>query len=72
MTDEIKEAISKRNQLRRRIPASRGEWIQACRDTARLIKEEKEKRWKDYVEEIDSQTDGRKIWRTMSSKTIIR
>ena len=65
MTDEIKEAISKRNQLRRRMPASRGEWIQACRDTARLIKEEKERRWKDYVEEIDSQTDGRKIWGTI-------
>ena len=65
MTEPIKEAIHERNQLRNRMPESRAEWIEACRRTATLVKEEKEKQWKEYVEEVDKDTDGRKIWRTI-------
>ena len=65
MTDPIKEAIHKRNQLRKGMPESRTEWIEACRQTSDMIRKEKESQWKDYVEEIDRNTDGREIWRTI-------
>ena len=65
MTDPIKEAIHERNQLRNEMPGSRREWIEACVRTAEMIREEKEQRWKEYVEDLDLNTDGRKIWRTI-------
>ena len=65
MTDEIKEAIHRRNQLRKRMPETRESWIEACRSTAKMINEEKERQWKEYVETVDRSTDGRKIWRTI-------
>ena len=54
MTPEIKEAIEKRNELRTKISTNREEWIQACRTSAELIQEEKERRWKEYVSELQT------------------
>ena len=65
MTEEIKKAIKSRNQLRKGMPNTRSEWLKACRETAELIRTEKERLWKTYVEEIDRNSDGRKIWRTI-------
>ena len=65
LTEEIKEAIKSRNQLRKGMPNTRSEWLKACRETAELIRIEKERLWKTYVEEIDKNSDGRKIWRTI-------
>ena len=65
MTEEIKKAIQERNQLRKDMPETREQWIAACRLTAEMIKKEKERQWKEFVETVDRSTDGRKIWRTI-------
>ena len=65
MTKEIKESIKKRNELRKMVATNREEWIEACKATSELIKSEKEKRWKEYVSDMDRKTDAREIWRTI-------
>ena len=65
MTEEIKEAIRKRNHLRKSVATNREEWIEACKTTAEMIKNEKQKRWKEYVADIDGKSDAREIWRTV-------
>ena len=65
MTTEIKEAIKKRNRLRKTVGRNREQWIKACQETATLVKNEKERRWKEYVESLDRKTDGREIWKTI-------
>ena len=44
MTPEVKEAVKKRNTLRKTVAANREEWIEACREVAKMVKQEKEKR----------------------------
>ena len=65
MTPEVKTAIKKRNELRKTVGTNREEWIEACKTTSELIKNEKEKRWKEYVSGMDRKTDAREIWRTI-------
>ena len=68
MTKEIKEAIKRRNQLRKTSSGKeREELNQACQEVASLIREEREKAWREYVENIDLHTDPRKVWRTIRS-----
>ena len=64
-TDEIKAAISTRNSLGENIGGNRKEWIESCQKVAEMIKEEKKKRWIEYVETIDSKTNPKEIWNTI-------
>ena len=61
----IKKAIHERNQLRKDMPETREQWITACRQTTEMIKKEKERQWKKFVETVDRSTNERKIWRTI-------
>ena len=65
LTEEIRVEIKKRNKLRTSIGNNRTEWIESCRKVATMIKEEKEKRWKEYVSELNQTADTRKIFRTV-------
>ena len=47
------------------MPQNRERWIQACKDTRKLIYEQKEKDWQEYIETIDRTSDSRKIWNTI-------
>ena len=67
LTSEIKTAIAKRNQLRITRGSNREEWQRASRETAELIKAEKQQLWKDYVESVDIKTKPGAIWKTIRS-----
>ena len=54
-----------RNKLRTSIGNNRTEWIESYRKVTTMIKEEKEKRWKEYVSELNQTADTRKIFRTV-------
>ena len=64
---EIKEAIKERNRLRKTLTVNRREWTEASRRVSEMIKEEKTRRWKEYVESLSDQTSDRKLWRTIHS-----
>ena len=64
MTSEIKEAIRKRNELRKTVSQNREEWIEACRTTSELVTERKKEMWRDYVESINATTSSSQIWKT--------
>ena len=65
LTPEIKAEIKKRNELRKTISINRKEWTGACRRVAELVKEEKQKRWKEYVEQLDMKTNPKQVWQTI-------
>jgi hypothetical protein len=65
MTDEIKEKIKARNRLRKDFAQNKDKWIEACREVAEMIRAEKERRWKEFVEEIDRKTSVKDTWRTI-------
>ena len=67
MTKEIKEAISRRNILGKTKTRNRDEYLEASRSTAMMIKEERTKQWKAYVEKMDESTTDSQVWRTIRS-----
>ena len=64
LTAQVKESIRKRNLLSKTMGANRRQWVEACRETKELIRREKEKCWKEYVEGLDRKSDAREIFRT--------
>ena len=65
-TKEIKEAIRKRNELRKQVGDTTCDaFVEATAEAAKLIHTTKEERWKEYLATIDKSTDSRKIWRTI-------
>ena len=65
LTTEVKEAITRRNALSKSMGENRRQWRDACKETAEMIRVEKEKCWKEYVAELDRTSDTRKIFRTV-------
>jgi len=65
LTAEIKEKIKVRNRLRRTMKENRAEWKAAGIEVSELIRLEKEKKWKMYIEEIDCNTRVKDVWRTI-------
>ena len=64
LTQEVRDQITIRNRLRKTVKDNREEWIESCRKVASLIKEEKEKKWKEYVANLSRTSDTRKIFQT--------
>lgn len=67
MTADIKEAIKRRNELRKTVANNREEWINSCREVAAMITEKKRENWQNYVEELDATTNSKDVWRTIRS-----
>ena len=65
MSPQIKESIRTRNELGTHIGENRQEWIAACKKTAEMIREEKSKRWAEYVKSIDAKTNPKEVWKTI-------
>ena len=65
LTQEVKEEIKKRNALRKTVGNNRNEWIESCQKVSEMIREEKERRWKQYVEELDRTSNTKKIFQTV-------
>ena len=64
-TTEIKKAIKERNHLKDNVGSNREAWMEACEKTSEMIREEKSKRWKEYVESIEPTTAPAEIWNTI-------
>jgi hypothetical protein len=67
LTPEIKEAIKERNRLRETIADNRREWVDACNKVREMVKENREKSWKEYVENLDMKTNPSQVWQTIRS-----
>ena len=65
LTKEVKESIKKRNELGKKMGTNRRLWVEACRETKKMITAEKAKCWKEYVETLDRTSDARAIFRTV-------
>ena len=65
LTREIRDAIKKRNRLRRYIADKRVEWVEACREVHLLIRIGKEERWKEFLSDAEMSSDPSKIWDTI-------
>ena len=65
LTKEIKEKIKERNRLRRSFTDNRAQWRQLCIEVGEMIRSEKKKKWRSYIEEIDCNTRVKDVWRTI-------
>ena len=57
LTREVREAIKRRNSLRRQVSTRREEWIEACRTANRLACEAKRRKWEEFIESLDFNSD---------------
>ncbi len=67
LSPAVKTAIKKRNAFRRDLKNKRLEWLESCREVNQMISEEKERAWIDYLDEMDTNPDPSKVWRTIKS-----
>ena len=67
ISKEVKEKIEERNQLRKDFRKEGGKkaWLDKCKEVNTMIREEKEKKWKEYVEELDTKTNSKEVWKTI-------
>ena len=67
ITKEIKTMMKERNQLRKDIrkEGGRERWLSKCKEVRQAIRKEKEDRWKEYVETLDTKTNSKEVWRTI-------
>ena len=67
MSREVREAMKRRNRLRRTVRENREEWLDACRDVRELVEAARKRKWTEFVESLDSSTDVSKVWRVVRS-----
>jgi len=65
LTQEIKDEIQKRNALRATIGNNRKEFVETGRKVSEMVKAEKEKQWREYVEQLDMKTNPKQVWSTI-------
>ena len=67
ITKEIMKAMEERNLLRKNIKrvGGRRRWIEKCKEVTKMLKEEKQRRWIEYVEELDTKTNSKQVWKTI-------
>ena len=63
--EEVKKEAAHRNQLRKDIVNNREEWVESSRKVAEMVKEERGKKWTEYVENINPKTASSKVWSTI-------
>jgi ribonuclease HI len=67
MSREVREAMKRRNRLRRTVRENREEWLDACRDVRELVEAARKRKWTEFVESLDSSTDVSKVWGVVRS-----
>ena len=67
MSRDIREAVKRRNAMRREITNKRAEWVEACMTVRDMIREITENRWKEFLEDSDSSSNTHTIWSTIKS-----
>ena len=66
-TPAVREAIRKRNRLRKQIRTHRIEWLKACRDAQDKINEAKTNAWRKVLEDSTQLHDDGKMWKVIKS-----
>jgi ribonuclease HI len=67
LSPAVKTAIKKRNNFRRDLLNKRREWLESCKEVSEMISEEKEKAWIDYLDDMETNPDPARVWRTIKS-----
>jgi len=67
VTPTVRQAIKQRNALRRKIKTKRKEWLKACEEARKAVREAKEKSWRDVLENVVNDTDEKKMWTFIKS-----
>ena len=63
----VRALVKKRNFFRRRINTHRQEWVTACGEVTEAVSAEKEKRWTEFVDTLESSKDYKKTWGILGS-----
>ncbi len=56
-TPELREAIKKRNALRRTVADNRAEYLKACAATHKLSEEARQKKWEEFRADLENNPD---------------
>ena len=67
ITPKVRQAIRKRNRLRKQISRNRAEWREACSEVKQLKLEARENAWKEYLEDAISEKDYSKVFSVIRS-----
>ncbi len=66
-TPELREATKKRNTLRRTVADNRAEYLEACATTRKLSEEARQKKWEQFLADLENSPDPARTWRTIKS-----
>ncbi len=66
-TSELREAIKKRNGLRRTITGNRADYVEACAETRKLPELVRYKKWEECLADLDNNPDPASKRRTIKS-----
>ena len=64
---DLQSLGKKRNFFRRWINTHRQEWVTACGEVTEAVSAEKEKRWTEFVDTLESSKDYKKTWGILGS-----
>ena len=64
LTPPVRAAIRQRNLLRRKVKTHRREWLEQCKVVKEEIKQAKEQKWREVVEEAIGSEDDKKSGRS--------
>jgi len=67
MKPSVRQAIRKRNGLRRKIATKRREWLEACQEAREEISKAKEDSWKEILSDAINDVDEKKVWSFIKS-----
>ena len=65
VTPAVRDAIKKRNKLRKNVSNNRKEWLDACQEARMAINHAKEEAWRGVLEDSSTTGDDRKLWRVI-------
>ncbi len=66
-TPELREAIKKRNALRRTVAENRAEYLEACAATRKLSEESRQKKWEEFLADLENNPDPARTWKIIKS-----
>ncbi len=66
-TPKLREAIEKRNALRRTVADKRAEYLEACAATRNLSEESRQKKWEEFLADLENNPDLARTWKTIKS-----
>ena len=64
---EVKKKIRERDTLRKNIRTgeNRKKWLEKCGEVKEMIRQEKENKWKAYIEDLDAKMNIKNVWKVV-------